>query len=229
MRRTALPAFCCALLLATASLAGAEQPGAHPSFTVTMAQPSTHYLHVVMRCPATGGQDLDLKMPSWTPGYYRIMDHARNVVDFRAEDGAGRSLAWEKTTKNTWRVRSRGASSVQVSYDVYAFARSVADSYVDDSRAFLSPTGLFVHPAGGLRQPVTLTIEPATGFARVSTGLEPVAGRANTFQASDFDDSTTARSWSETRRSSRSRCAASLTGSRSSSPAGSIATGSSPC
>src|SRR5512135_3255626 len=135
--RGILRASGCALLLATGSLAVAEPHEAHPSFTVSMGEPSTHYLHVVMRCPATRGQDLDLKMPSWTPGYYKIMDHARNVVDFRAQDGAGRSLAWEKTTKNTWHVRSRDADSVEIRYDVYAFARSVADSFLDDSRAFL--------------------------------------------------------------------------------------------
>jgi len=188
MRTTILRVSCCALLLATGTVVIAEPRDVHPGFTVSMAEPSTHYLHVVMRCPATRGRDLDLKMPSWTPGYYKIMDHARHVVGFRAEDGQGRSLAWEKTTKNTWRVRSRDVDSVRVSYDVYAFARSVADSYLDDSRAFLSPTGLFLHPAGQLRQPVTVTIEPAKGFARVSTGLEPVAGSPDTFQASDFDE-----------------------------------------
>ena len=38
-------------------------------------------------------------MPVWTPGYYVIMDYPKNVVNFRAEDGAGHALAWEKTAK----------------------------------------------------------------------------------------------------------------------------------
>ncbi len=186
--RKILQMSCCVLPLMAGTVTGAEQHDIRPSFTVSMGEPSTHYLHVVMRWQGKRGQDLDLKMPSWTPGYYKIMDHARNVVDFRAQDGEGHSLAWEKTTKNTWHLRSRDVDSVQVSYDVYAFARSVADSFLDDTLGFLSPTGLFLHPAGQLGQPVTVTIEPAKGFARVSTGLEPVPGRPNTFQASDFDE-----------------------------------------
>ena len=101
----------CVLLLATRAFATAERHDVHPSFTVSMGEPSTHYLHVLMRWQGTRGQDLDLKMPSWTPGYYKIMDHARNVVDFRVQDGEGRSLAWEKTTKNTWHLRSRDVDS----------------------------------------------------------------------------------------------------------------------
>jgi len=173
--------------LAVASLAIAEEPKGSLAFTVSMKQPSTHYLHVALRCQGIRAETLDFKMPAWTPGYYKIMDYARNVVDFRAEDGQGRTLAWEKTSKGTWQVRSKGADSVTVSYDVYAFAQTVADSFLDDTRAFLSPTGLFMYVAGRLRLPATVTIEPPANLSRISTGLDPVEGRANTFRAADFD------------------------------------------
>jgi len=165
----------------------AEEPRDSPAFTVSMARPSTHYLHVAMVCRGVEGQTLDLKMPAWTPGYYKIMDYARNVVDLRAEDGRGQALAWEKTDKNTWRILCKGEDSVRVSYDVYAYAQTVADSFLDDSRAFLSPTGVFLYPAGQLRRPVTVTVEPHPGLSRISTGLDPVEGRPNTFRAADFD------------------------------------------
>jgi predicted metalloprotease with PDZ domain len=126
-------------------------------------------------------------MPAWTPGYYRIMDYAKNVKDFRAEDGAGRALAWEKTAKNDWRVRSENAASVVVSYDVYAFTRFVADSYLGDDGGFLTPAGLFMHVAGRLRDPVTVTVVPSPGWEGVSTGLDPVPGKPNVFRAPDFD------------------------------------------
>jgi predicted metalloprotease with PDZ domain len=170
-----------------ASIALAQAPEGSIAFTISMDQPNTHYLHVVMRCDGFRGQEQDFKLPVWTPGYYQIMDYARNVVNFRAEDGAGKPLAWEKTAKNDWRVRAEGAPSIVVSYDVYAFARSVADSYLDDAHAFISPTGVFMHLAGRIQHPATVTVKPYQGWARVSTGLDPVEGRANTFTAPDFD------------------------------------------
>ena len=174
-------------VLAAASVALGQKQEGTMAFTVSMEQPNTHYYHVAFRCEGIKGETLDFKMPAWTPGYYQIMDYARNVLNFRAEDGAGKSLGWEKTAKNTWRVKSGNAAAVVVSYDIYAFAPSVADSYLDDSRGFISPTGVFMHVAGRLAHPATVVVKPYESWTRVSTGLDPVEGRPNTFFAPDFD------------------------------------------
>lgn len=183
-------AFFAALILALSPAAGLGQarPAAPAiSITVSMEPPTSHYYHVAIRADGLGGGTQDLKMPVWTPGYYRIMDYAKNVKDFRAEDGAGRPLPVEKTAKNTWRVRTGRASSFIVSYDVYAFTRFVADSYLGDDGGFVTPAGVFMHVAGRLNDAVTLKVVPPPDWKRVSTGLEPVPGRPHTFTAPDFD------------------------------------------
>jgi len=185
-RKSRLMVFCVAFL-AAASFALGQSPGQTMAFIVSMDQPTTHYYHVVFRCDGMKGETQDFKMPAWTPGYYQIMDYARNVLNFRAEDGQGNPLAWEKTAKNTWRVKSGRAASIAVSYDVYAFNRSVADSYLDDERGFISPTGVFMHVAGRIQQPVTVTVKPYQGWSKVSTGLDLVERRPNSFVAPDFD------------------------------------------
>jgi predicted metalloprotease with PDZ domain len=157
------------------------------SITVSMERPTTHYYHIVIRAEGLKGEAQDFKMPVWTPGYYRVMDYAKNVKDFKAEDGAGRPLAWEKTAKNTWRVSAGRAAEVVVSYDVYAFTRFCADSYLGDDGGFITPAGVFMHVAGHLRDPVTLTVLPDPAWKQVSTGLDPVPGRAQGFAAPDFD------------------------------------------
>jgi predicted metalloprotease with PDZ domain len=185
------------LLILLTVLAVASAPGLGPaqtraaapalSITVSMERPTSHYYHVVLRADELKGETQEFKMPAWTPGYYRIMDYAKYVKDFKAEDGAGKPLPWEKTAKNTWRVRSGGAPSIVASYDVYAFTRFCADSYLGDDGGFITPTGVFMHVAGRLRSPVTVTVLPHPGWEKVSTGLDPVKGRANTFSAPDFD------------------------------------------
>lgn len=74
------------------------------SFTVSMEEPWTHYYHVEFLCEGIRGEALDFRMPAWTPGYYMILDLAKYVINFHAEDGMGNILPWEKITKNTWRV-----------------------------------------------------------------------------------------------------------------------------
>ncbi len=179
-----------AIIVAVSSgLALAQSRAAAPamSITLSMARPTTHYYHVVFRVDGLKGETQDFKMPAWTPGYYRIMDYAKNVMDFKAVDGAGRPLPWEKTAKNIWRVRSGKAASVVVSYDVYAFARFVADSYLGDDGGFITPTGVFMYVTGRLKDRVTVTVLPHPDWKQVSTGLDPIAGRPNTFTAPDFD------------------------------------------
>ncbi len=157
------------------------------SITVSMDRPASHYYHVVIRADGLGDGAQDFKMPVWTPGYYRIMDYAKFVKDFSAEDGDGRALPVEKTAKNTWRVRAGKAPSIVASYDVYAFTRFVADSYLGDDGGFITPAGVFMHIAGHLKDPVRLTVQSLPDWKQVSTGLDPVPGRLNTFTAPDFD------------------------------------------
>ncbi len=179
------------VVLPSSSPAWADQsapaPGERISLTVSMDQPSTHYFHVVLRVDGIRSDTLDVKLPAWTPGYYQIMDYARNVLNFRAEDAAGLAIGWEKTAKNTWRLRTGRTTAVAVTYDVYAFAPSVADSYLDDGSAFICPAGVFMHVAGRLQLPVTVTVRPFSAWRAVSTGLDPVPGQADTFTAPDFD------------------------------------------
>ena len=84
------------------------------AFTVSMPRPADHVYHVVFRCEGLAGPTLDFKMPAWTPGYYGLFDFAKNVRNFRAEDGAGRPLAWERTTANAWRVAAGSSAVVTV-------------------------------------------------------------------------------------------------------------------
>lgn len=140
-----------------------------------------------MNCSGLNHDEIVLVMPVWTPGYYMIMDYPRNLVNFRATDGSGNNLEWEKVSKNRWKIKTKGINSIRVNYEVYAFRISVADSFLDDGRGFVSPTGIFMYPSGYKDNPVTVVVKPFEKFREVSTGLDPVPGRTHTFLASGFD------------------------------------------
>jgi predicted metalloprotease with PDZ domain len=116
-----------------------------------------------------------------------ILDLAKYVMNFHAEDGTGNILHWEKTTKNTWRVETYNVPVVRLSYDVYAYTQSVAHPFLDDGRGFISPTGIFMYVNGHLQHPVTVTIKPYQEWDKISTGLDKVEQKTNVFYAPDFD------------------------------------------
>ncbi len=175
-----------AAFFAACSLLSA-QTAVTTSFTVSMPQPANHLFHVTMHCDGLRGEFHDFIMPAWAPGYYRILDFEKNVRNFAAADGAGRALPFEKNTRNSWRVVTGGSTSVILTYDVLGTVSFPVQNFLSETRALLSPPGLFVYEPGQLARPVTIALEPPAGWKSVATGLDRVPDRPNAFSAADFD------------------------------------------
>ena len=152
-----------------------------------MPQPGNHTFHIVFRCEGLKGELRDFKMPVWSPGYYGIGDYSRNVLNFRAADGVGHALPWERVTRDTWRVAAGNAPAIVLNYDVFGATSFAANNYLGEDRAYLSPSGTFVHLPGMIHHPVTVAIQLPPDWKQIATGLEPVKGKPNTFLATDFD------------------------------------------
>ncbi|WP_411273656.1 M61 family metallopeptidase [Daejeonella sp.] len=157
------------------------------TFKVSFTEPQAHYADVEMEISGLKVDQINLKMPVWTPGSYLIREFAKNVESFKASGSTGNMLNVSKVNKNTWQVNTAKNGSIKVNYRVYSFEISVRTSFVDESHAFLSPTGLFLYPEGKLKLPSTVTIIPYKGWTVISTGLEKVLSKVNTYSAADFD------------------------------------------
>lgn len=145
-------------------------------YTLSMPRPCSHLLHVHMEIRGAPDGPLDLVLPAWIPGSYRIRDFARHVQDFSA---GGRP--WRKTAKGRWRVP--GGGDLTVTYRVWAFELSVHASHLDDEHAFVNGAGVFMYADGLKDAPVALEVRAPRGW-RIATGLER---RGRLFLAPDYD------------------------------------------
>ncbi len=157
------------------------------AFTVSIKNPASHYLHVEMRCMDMKPGIIDFRMPVWTPGYYQYLNFHENVENLSISDDKGNVLEYAKNQANSWRIRSTSAGSYTIQYDIKTVRPFVATPYVDTSRAYISPPGVFLYPAGLLNKPVEVKIEPWYGWNRVATGLDSVMGASFTYRAENFD------------------------------------------
>ena len=158
------------------------------NLTLSVQQAQDRKFHMRLDCKGFDDDILDFKIPAISPGYYRILDFAENIENFQAERSDGTPLTWEKTTKNGWRVAADRASSLAVSYDVKAADRSsVAVSFIEAERAYVSPTGVFMYIPGRISHPVTVAVRPPENYHSISTGLDPVEDTKNTYFARNFD------------------------------------------
>ncbi|MFC5283795.1 M61 family metallopeptidase [Pedobacter alpinus] len=162
------------------------QNSANIAFKVSFTEPQAHYADVEMTISNIKKDEITVKMPTWAPGSYLIREFSKNIESF-AVNANKTSVPFEKVAKNAWKIKTKGKNAITITYRVYSFEVSVRTSYVDASHAFLSPTGIFMYVDGSLGEPSTVTIEPFTGWAKVSTGLQPIPDKAFTYYAKNFD------------------------------------------
>ncbi len=188
MRHFLLVAGCCIALLSTDPVvAQSKIDKSKMSFLVSCEQAASHYFHVEFQCAGIRKDSFDLKMPAWMPGYYQIMDYAKNLEGFSAEDQEGKSLKWIQVAKNSWRVYSKKTPFVKIIYNIKANTQFVATSYIGEERGYIAPCGVFLYVEGMLKHPASVTIRPLASWNRVATGLDSVKGTDHSFIAPDFD------------------------------------------
>lgn len=154
-------------------------------FELSFSEPQAHYVDVKMTI--NGFQDreyIDIKMPVWAPGSYLIREFAKNVERLSASNSTGK-LRTQKVSKNTWRIYNP-TENITVAYSVYGFEISVRTSFIDASRAFLSPVGTFFYVDEYLDLETQVQINLYPGWTTISTGLAKTTG-INTYYAANFD------------------------------------------
>ncbi len=155
------------------------------NFSVSMSKPWTHLLEVETSLKwATMPEKTDVIMPVWTPGSYLVREYARHVQNFAATDSNGNPIAWQKSSKNTWTIETKGLKEIKFSYKVYANELTVRTNELNDNHAFFTPAALLMHPKGQISAPSKVKINPYKDW-KIATGL-PKSGD-DTFVAENFD------------------------------------------
>ncbi|MBX7185857.1 MAG: hypothetical protein K1Y01_12000 [Vicinamibacteria bacterium] len=171
-------------------LASAPAQAAEPIvYTVTVADPRSHYAEVRAAYPTKGRDVIDLMMPVWSPGFYRVENHASLVEDLYArssDDGQG--LVVERTRLNRWRIHSRGARRVEVTYRLLCEGRSVTTNTVSENLLILNPAAALITAVSDVDRPHELRLELPAAWKPAISGLSPArAGAVNRFMARDYD------------------------------------------
>src|SRR5690242_8680098 len=99
-------------------------------YTLRFPAPHTHYVEVEAAIPTAGRPEVEVYMPTWTPGSYLIREYERNVEAVTAAAGT-RAIAVAKSTKNRWKISTGGAANVTLRYKVYSREMTVRNNWVE--------------------------------------------------------------------------------------------------
>jgi predicted metalloprotease with PDZ domain len=174
------------LAAATPALAG---PALEPIvYTVKFPEPAKHYALVEAVVPTGKQAAVELMMPVWTPGFYRVENYAGKVDNLSARTPEGKMLPVEQPRKNRWRVQVGGAPAVVVSYRLGCTGRSVTGNWVGEDMLVLNGGPSFLTLAEKARRPHEVRLELPPGWKRPMTGLDPApGGKPDCYRAADFD------------------------------------------
>jgi predicted metalloprotease with PDZ domain len=193
MPRTAPAALAVGLVLAGYLLfptgAGAASPALEPIvYTVKFPEPAKHQALVEAIVPTGKQATIELMMPVWTPGFYRVENHASKVEHLSARTPDGKALSVEQPRKNRWRVQTGGAPAVVVSYRLECTGRSVTGNWVGEDMLVLNGGPSFLTLVEKAKRPHDILLELPPGWKRSMTGLAPAPdGKPNHYRAADFD------------------------------------------
>lgn len=143
------------------------------TYKLASAEPHTHYFEVEMRVKDFKKEQVDFRLPTWTPGSYLIREYARHVEGVSVSNSKGKALDFEKTNKNTWSVQSNKAKEIVFKYRVYAYELTVRTSFVDISHGYINPASVFMYVEGLQDKEATLEIKPFKDWKVISTSLKP--------------------------------------------------------
>ncbi|HET7374139.1 MAG TPA: hypothetical protein VFJ20_12155 [Gemmatimonadaceae bacterium] len=157
-------------------------------YTVAFPAPATHMAAVTARMPTAGHASLELMMPIWSPGYYKVENYADRVHDLSARTPSGAALVVEHAARNRWRIATQGATEIVVQYAVVADQQFVTADWVGDSLIILNGAPTFATIADTTHRPIEVKLELPAGW-RSATSLDTVPdGLRDHYRAADYDE-----------------------------------------
>jgi predicted metalloprotease with PDZ domain len=178
--------LCIALFIVGGSLRVAAQGGQFRiDYTVEVASTQSHLLHVTADVKNIRQSRLDLSLPAWTPGLYRVENYARNVLRFKVSDARGAWMPHTLVRKQTWSVDTRNLERIKVEFDYRADKLAVNQAKVSEDFAFFTGTQIFLMAEGHRSSPSLVRFDVPKGWGIISALKETNDPR--TFSAPDYD------------------------------------------
>jgi predicted metalloprotease with PDZ domain len=176
-------------LLAMGSSAGVGAQAPEPIvYTVKFPSPEKHLAEIEAVVPTARQPSIQMMMPVWSPGFYRVQDYAKQVENLSARTPDGATLAVEHPQKNRWRIQTGGAAKVVLSYRLTCKQVSVTTNYVGNDLAVLNGAATFITLAENARRGHEVRLTPQEKWKRSATALPPAPDRLpNHYRAPDYD------------------------------------------
>ena len=165
LRSICLPVF---LLWFLACPAAAQStPTIH--YTVSLANPASHLVHVTIDLPA-GAAERELQLPVWN-SLYQVRDFSQYLNWVKATDKSGRPLPMRELDKSRWRL-SGAENGAEIRYEIQADLGTPYDAQLNDHHAFFHWAEVLMYSVAERGSPSQVKFADVPDGWRMATALE---------------------------------------------------------
>ena len=182
-RRAALTTLVLVFMFAVAANAQQDTPIIH---TIRLAGAKKQLVEVETTVPTSSQDSVEIVMPVWAPGFYRIENFAENLSDVSATSLDGKTLEIKQTHPNRWSVVSAGTDAIKVTYHMKCERAFVVSNWIGEDFAVFNGPATFFYVASDQKRPHRVRLELPEQWQAFS-GLESVPNQANEFEAPNYD------------------------------------------
>jgi predicted metalloprotease with PDZ domain len=150
-------------------------------YTISLANPAEHLVHVRMILPA-GARERQLQLPVWN-ALYQIRDFSQYVNWVQAKNSAGKPLAVRSLNKSLWQVSDSDAGT-EVDYEINADQPGPYSAQLNQHHAFFNLAEILMYASDSRDSPVQVAFVDLPGGWRVATSL---GGGEGPFATANYD------------------------------------------
>lgn len=157
-------------------------------YIVSYQQPHHHYIDIEFITGRIDTPELMIQLPAWRPGRYELGNFAKNIQRWEARDQDGNPLAYEKVTKDCWKVYIKNPTQVHIHYNYFANELNAGSTYLDATQLYVNPVNCCLYIPSQIDVPCEMELQLPANY-RVACGLQQTTkGNSVVLAAADFHE-----------------------------------------
>lgn len=142
-------------------------------YTLSPTRLGSRFLSILAEFDTEGNEEIEIQLATWRPGRYEIGNFAKNIRKFEVVGVDAEALAFEKISKDRWRIHCAGNRRIRVSYEYFAATLDAGSTFCGKKLLYVNPVSCLVYVPAFASKPCEVVLNvPDTYHIASSMRLE---------------------------------------------------------
>lgn len=152
-------------------------------YIFSIQNPAAQYISITTEFDSAADTET-IQLASWRPGRYELGNFAKNVKGFKVFNEEGKSLPFEKITKDSWKIETGNAAKVKIQYQFYAPELNAGSTYLCQDQFYVNPVNCCLYVLGKENEACEIKLEIPDNY-QVACSLKQ---EGKTLFAADYEE-----------------------------------------